>query len=218
MQLESWISLQQHTVGRLRVQPGTYVCRHRAGSYTASLKLTSAHDPFEGTVTRDDFGVRVRVHIWTREYDFGPRWQVGKGLAVARVSPASVDRESAVMAAGYARAALLAAAREEHDRMSGIAHDVAERTGAPWDLLLIGLTMGSLEARHRAAIVEVLGERDDGVELAEVRREAECIGCRRRFWQGDRERLVSVGTLTACRACLSGGVGGASAQTATAAE
>lgn len=214
MKFESWISLQQRTFDALLVRPGRYLARFDSkadggrGEYRAALQVTrAAHGPIV-EVSRDDT-TRARVILGACEYDFEPVWQLGTGLAAARRSPRHIERDEAITAAGYARAALLAAAREEHERLSGLAMDAADRLArVSWEALLIALTTGKLEGAHRAVIMELLAERDDGAEYSEARRAAECIGCQRRFQRGDSGPVVEFGTTVCCVGCLSGGSGG----------
>lgn len=204
MKLESWISLQQHTIDRLRVWSGAYVCRYSAVAreYRAALQLaTPGVRDVVSVVTRTDT-TRVRVTIAGTETDFAPRWQPGSGLAVARLVPAEMSAVGAREAAGYARAALLAAALEEHELLGGIAHDVAERCGVSASQLLIGLTTGSMELRHRGLVAEVLVEHAAGVDFVQVRRDCACLVCGRTFRRGDTGPVREVGTLVGCAECL----------------
>lgn len=201
MRFESWLSLQQHTIARLRVQPGRYLARYdaTARAYSAALQVTTTA---RGPVVEVTHGatVRARVILGAAEYDCEPRWQTGKGLAVLVVSP--VGGSATAEIAGYARAALLAAAFEEYERLCGIAHEVEERRGGAWSALLIGITSGSLERRHGGLVAEVMSERDDAADFTTARRDCGCVGCRRRFRRGDAGPVREVGTLVACADCL----------------
>lgn len=209
MDFEAWLALQRLQPGTLRVTPGDYVCRYTdRREYKAALRIT---EHFTGTlVSVANFGVvRVRVRHEGGEYDFTPAWVTGRGFCGHRVSPrGELTRGTMEAVQGFARAAILRAAREEYDRLSTLAAESVAGAEDRFDDVLIALTAPpkdgtSLDVALRASIVEQLAEHTDGVELLEVADPCSCIGCERRFRPGDRGPVRWFGSTAVCGDCLS---------------
>jgi hypothetical protein len=204
MDFDAWICSQRARMTGLCVLAGQYSARRseRTDTYSAALLVTRSTSGVIVQITRSVTGVLARVLYNGSEYDYEPCWTRGQGVGAHRRWPAQVSAESATITQGMARAALIAAAREEYERLVGLALDTDEER---WPEVLEALTDGeapSLEHELRAALVDVLAGRDDGVEFAEVREACECVACGKRYAPGASGPVVLFRSTAICAGCL----------------
>ncbi len=206
MDFEAWLSEQRRSIATLRVAAGDYVARYQKAlrSYSATKRLAQSSVGPIVAVTRLGL-TRARVQLEGAEYEFAPLWVVGFGLDARRCSPTHVrDADTATTTKGYARAAFRAAAREEFDRLSGIAVAATE-SEADCDAVLRRLTTDGareLEDALCAVLAATLGSRPGGVELAQAPAPCGCVVCGRAYRAGETGPLYQFESTTICTSCL----------------
>lgn len=205
MTFEAWLAEQRCSIVTLRVLEGEYVARYseRFGTFAATRKLTRMASGTPVIHVSRRVLTRARVVFGESEYDFAPLWTQRQGVEARRCAPAEVrDPEATMLVKGFATAAILAAAKDEFDRLVTIARDTSENEA---DAVLRRLTTdgaADLEDSLRLALASVLAERTGGAELAQAAAPCACVVCGRAYRPGEDGPLYQFESTTICTACL----------------